>query len=273
MWLSDSFETTEVESRYGGTDKASFHGTVANDQFVSRPQQQMAIFRNDVETRTYGFDQNLAHANDSDDRALFYDTTGEDIFVGRAHMSSMIGPVFDNRAVGFSVVTAYASGDAFDRALLYDSAGEDTFVGRAQNANLSGDGFSNRTFGFEQVKGHSSGQAGDVAVLFDSAHDDEFVSRQGFSVMRRADSSQNTMAIGFGTVHGHAVEGGYDVAMFKDVTGDESLFGREDYARLVGRDALVTGFDLVVAETESGQTADADIVNVDYVFSLFGTWT
>ena len=71
----DTYETVHVVSSHGGEDRATLHGTAGADQFVSRPQDHLAIFRNDIETHVIGFAQSKALANDEADRALFYDTS------------------------------------------------------------------------------------------------------------------------------------------------------------------------------------------------------
>ena len=86
---------------------------------------------------------------------LFYDSVGNDIFVGRADESYLRGNGFYNYAKGFDAVNAYATAGGYDQAYLYDSAGNDTLYGSSHYVFMQSSTHSIYATGFDYVSGVS----------------------------------------------------------------------------------------------------------------------
>ena len=129
------------------------------------------------------------------DRAEMYDSdTSRDVFVGAPGDSTIKGPDFTCRAVGFHEVSAYASpNDGFDDvAQLYDSDGDDVFYAgptspegtKLVGTTLAGWTFSNSADGFRYVYGYAKAGGNDVAEFYDAAgSDDAFVGKPAYGVL------------------------------------------------------------------------------------------
>jgi hypothetical protein len=96
-----------------------------------------------------------ATAGGTDDRAYFYDSTGDDRFYARAARGDayMRGSGFFNYAKYFEVNHAYATaGGTDDRAYFYDSTGDDRFVGQLTYSYMVGGGVQSIVTGFESLR-------------------------------------------------------------------------------------------------------------------------
>ncbi len=157
-----------VESIGGDVDRATLRGTPGADVFVSRPAEQMAIRRHATSQQiVVGFELVDAFANDSADRAVFYDTPAADTFEGRVDVSSWAGNASRHRAVGFTATTFLALAGGDDTAVLYGGAGVDTLIAQPHATQLNGVAVTLRASGFRHVQSHSGGGA-DQAFLFGS---------------------------------------------------------------------------------------------------------
>ena len=132
-----------------------------------------------------GFHSTTAYsAAGGTDRSYFYDSVGDDAFVGRpddAWLVTAAGVV--NWAVGFHSNTAYSTAGGTDRSYFYDSAGDDAFVGRPNDAWLvTAAGVVNYVQGFEQAYLLATPGGQDNVYLYDdpATADVLSVTRAGF---------------------------------------------------------------------------------------------
>ena len=74
------------------------------------------------------------------DRAIFYDSAGDDVFSSRPDRAVLQGTGYLNVASGFDYAAANAVMGGNDWAVFYDSAGDDVFSSRSDRAVLQGAG-------------------------------------------------------------------------------------------------------------------------------------
>ncbi|NLS97872.1 MAG: hypothetical protein GXX96_37500, partial [Planctomycetaceae bacterium] len=201
------------------------------------------------------------------DQARLYDSVGDDWFYGKSTESWLSGTGFCNVAWGFDRVDAYANAGGNDRARLYDSAGDDSFYGKATESWLSGDGFSNVAWGFDRVDGYASGGY-DQAKFYDSAGNDLFYGDYVTSSLTGTGFANYSH--GFDRIDAFARAGGTDRAKITGVLAADSVFGRDSYLDWVNHHLEL--FDFITATAADGQSPHADVVDIDYVFDMLGTW-
>ena len=91
------------------------------------------------------------------DRAIFYDSTGSDLFDAQARWARMTGPGFANIATGMQYVQAISSAGGNDRASLTGSDGNDVLGVWAGSRTLSGAGTQISTSNFQYVQFNGGG--------------------------------------------------------------------------------------------------------------------
>jgi hypothetical protein len=262
----------------GVGDQAFLNDSAGNDLFRSFPT--FSVMNGDqFNNHVSGFDRVFANAINGDaggtgDRALMYDSAGNDFFHGYATHSVMLGVGFYNRALGFDQVYGYATsgdaGGAGDQAFLNDSAGNDIFRARSTFSVLTGDNFYYRVSSFDRVIANAlngdAGGVGDQAFLQGSAGNDVFYSTPSFSYLR-GDGFYNH-SNGFDQVFADALTGDMggvgDRALLFDSPGDDLFYGRSNFGTLsgVGFRNRATNFDSVVADGNAGgvDTLDVDAI-------------
>ena len=127
------FEEAHVYATGGGQDTAylydsSEHGLVdLSVSLKSEPQyRHVKMIGPGVYHRVKLVEVVHAFATGDNDRAVFFDSPGDDVFFGGYGLSRMAGPGYDVTAHNFRTVTAFAS-QGYDRADLVDSIFKDEF--------------------------------------------------------------------------------------------------------------------------------------------------
>ncbi|HUS38309.1 MAG TPA: hypothetical protein VMX74_02605, partial [Pirellulales bacterium] len=97
-----------------------------------------------------------ATAGGIDDRALYYDSTGNDDYVAHTLTAQMTGANFSNYGYGFDKSFAYARSGGFDTANVYDTLGDDALVASGATIRLSGLSYYRYGTGFDDVTAHAT---------------------------------------------------------------------------------------------------------------------
>ncbi len=124
---------------------------------------------------------------------------------------------------------------------------------------------------FSEVEAVAQNGGSDSAKLYDSSGDDLYLASNGSSYLT-GNGFANSVS-GFGRTIARASTG-RDVAHFLDATTLDALSGRGSEIGLRGptRDQLAIGFDEVLAQTVSGESAKLDTANIDLALSSNGEW-
>ena len=223
-----------------GDDSITLTGTAGDDQAVLRSGSAELTSAADSEDAGSGYravatgvENVTIHGGGGTDRAVFYDSAGNDTFIAQVGRARMFGSGYRNVAFGFHTVDAYASSGK-DIAQMYDSKGDDLFIGRPQRSTMSGDGFKLEVHRFDKVNGYSINGGFDVAKLIDSADDDLVVAKPKYATMYG--DKFFLRAKKFDQVHAYSINGGYDVAKLIDSAGDDSFYGSPVHGILSGND-------------------------------------
>jgi len=110
-----------------GFDVAKIYDTDGNDElymhshFTALKTSENKVFKVSGAERVHAFAKNGGY-----DRVSFYDTAGDDRFVGKQNFAYMNGDGFSNYANGFDRYDAHHRQGGHDEAILYDSDGDDT---------------------------------------------------------------------------------------------------------------------------------------------------
>ncbi len=269
---ASKFESLTVRRSVGGADSIEVVDSPGDDELTMYPRSAVmrgASFRNRVE----GFAEIRAVASKGGfDTAAFYDGTGDDVYRSWSDFALMEGETYRNTASGFEVTSGYAVAGGYDTAELHDGSGNDVLVARGTYTELRGTGFKQRALGFDSVDAVANRGGYDTALLFDTAGDDLFTNDN--TIASLWGTGYENVAIGFEQVQAQSEMGGHDTAEFAGVTARQLLTGRGSMAKVTGagRNALATGFAAVRAIASPEETAHADVVDVDYVFSQLGSW-
>ena len=117
------------------------------------------------------FDGTYAYATLGIDKAVLYDSLGDDMYVAWWNRTVLYGSGFWNDARGFDRTTAYSS-QGNDQAVFYDSAGDDVYGGWSNNrALMYGSGYFNDSYGFNSTVAYTT-TGYDRAYLYSSNGDD-----------------------------------------------------------------------------------------------------
>jgi hypothetical protein len=270
----------------GVGDRAYLNDSAGNDLFRSHPTFSN-MTGNQFFNQVNGFDRVVANAINGDaggvgDRAMMYDSAGNDVFRGYPTFSVMTGVGFYNRANGFDDVFGYATsgniGGLGDQAYLNDSAGNDIFRGRSTFSIMTGDNYYYRVNGFDRVIGNAvngnAGGVGDQAFLQDSAGNDVFYSTPAFSYLRG--TGFYNRANGFDVLFANAINGDAggigDRALMFDSFFDDLFYGRLDFGTLSGDGFRnrATGFDSIFADGNAGGVDTLDVDAIIYALTYDG---
>ena len=170
-------------------------------------------------------------------KVRFFDSAGNDNFVGAPTYAAMYGEGFYNRAWYYPEVRAEA-GEGIDVAKFYDSPGNDSYVGSPTYNAVSGTGYKNEAWYFEGA--HVYGTAGgvDETKFYDSPGNDTYVTTPTYAALFNTQFNANGMhgfynrAKFFEGVHAFATAGGTDVANFYDSTANDTYVATPTYAAL-----------------------------------------
>jgi hypothetical protein len=179
------FEQAHVYATGGGQDtsrlydKLSGGGVDVAVKLKSEPEyKHVKMIGARMYHRVKLFEVVEAYAAGDNDQALFWDSTGDDLFEGGYGSSRMIGPGYDVRAYNFPRVTAYASGGN-DTARLMDSVLKDEFQSKSNKCELfdqvtGGSRYrvSVRAFDYVYAEASTAGSNRDAAKLWPTGGDD-----------------------------------------------------------------------------------------------------
>jgi subtilisin family serine protease len=93
----------------------------------------------------------LVRAAAGSNRAVFYDSPGDDVFVAGPGYAGLSGAGFAHRVEGFQTVYAYATAGGRDTAIFCDPTGNGAFTASPRDARLMGRGFNFRAWGFQSA--------------------------------------------------------------------------------------------------------------------------
>jgi hypothetical protein len=98
------------------------------------------------------FDSAVAYSiMGGNDRAIFYDSAGDDVYTSRADRAQLQGAGYLNIAAGFKSTTAYAISGGNDWAEFQQSSKDLSIKAADLVARIAGEGYSNEVRGFDEV--------------------------------------------------------------------------------------------------------------------------
>ena len=213
----------------GGNDVATFLDSGGNDSFYARPTYSWMRFEEGL-AYAAEFTTVVAHASDGVDRAVLFDSAGDDVLTidqAGATMVWLRGTVTVNR---FEQVLGVAKSGGVDTAEIGDTPGDDTFYGKPTHSWIRGEAYLAYAAGFQSVTATAS--AGwDRAELSDSPGDDVYRAEPTSSELR-GDDFQNR-ANNFDVVVAYSSAGGVDQATLIGSDQNDQLYLHRSAARLV----------------------------------------
>ncbi len=238
----DASVNTRIEIiAYGGANTVQLVGGSGVDQVELR-ERSAKLTGVSYQVLVYSSTQTTVQSGGGQDRALFYDTAGDETFRADPLSAQLVGDGFEHTANDFHRVYAYATAGN-DQAFLTGSDGNDRFKASPTNASLYGAGFYNSASGFDVTHGEALGGVDDRAYLYDSAGDDKFYASGNES--RLAGNGFTNYSHGFDRVYATA-SGGTDNAIFVDTSGADyykvdgngaRMYGSGYYNRAIGFEA------------------------------------
>ena len=247
------FGTSVVRYQFdgaGGADSVVLTGSAASEDAVlsaSAAELRGATY----EITTSNTEINTVVSGGGNDRVTMLDSAGDDVLTTSPDEATLVGLGFENRAVGFRKVHAYATAGGTDTAALYDSAGNDTLTASPQEVKLAGSTFYTRVKYFDSVTAYAE-SGNDTARFTDSAGNDVFTASP--ETARLVGDGFDNAAVGFRYVYAAATSGGNDVARIVGSAENDALLATPDYGKLEGSDfyLYVSDFNAIVAESGGG---------------------
>lgn len=277
-----NFEVVSASST-SGTDTAQLSTSNGLAQYTATPTT--VDFATDISAYTLTSfaetDSLLLGAVNASSRADFYDSAGNDVFVGKPAEASLRGSDFHHTIINAPVARAHATAGGDDTAYLYDSASDDIFIVKPEFALMipaSGNEFYNFAEGFDVFIGYAS-TGNDSVQFYDSAAQDTLVSTSNYVVLRSA--GYYAEAKGFDVRDVYSIRGGNDVAQLLDSGGANHFVAQGAVASISNSDGTsdptwittTTGFGKVVAiGTSSGPNTMTWVHPLEYAFFRVGTW-
>lgn len=249
-----TWSTTNTEYNVGyasSYDTVIMSDTAGNDTFTSSSTKFSMVgsgYRNEV----FGARSVTASAsNGGIDKALLYDSSGNDYFIGRGQDAYMMTSDSTVSTYGFDRTNVYSSG-GYDQAYLYDSAGNDNFVSYGNTSVLSGPGYYNAVYNFARVTAMAINGGNDIATFFDTVGDDTYVARGNQAYMYG--TGYYTLTQGFDRSTAISRNGGSDQAFFYDTIGNDTFYSRTVESSMAGQGYAnsARGFDRVNAIANMG---------------------
>ncbi|MFK7766653.1 MAG: hypothetical protein AB8B55_05485 [Mariniblastus sp.] len=246
------FEELTAVSSEGGEDRATLTANGKNDFFITRDGE--AVLKGaEVDVSLEGFARMSAigfAGEDANNRAIFWGTSGPDLFVYDRDSAEMVTGIDRSEASGFARVVARGNGGN-DTASLADSELNDLFFSRYGQSFFSNDeGTFVSAFDFNQVTARSTDGA-DVAFFTGSPQEDSFYARPNSS---RIEMGELTVtAVDFFEATSRVESGGNDTAYFEDSPERDSFVGTQTYSSLRNGNYLTkaVNYGIVVATSNS----------------------
>ncbi len=196
--LAKGYEVIHVYATAGGHDVAYLEdipvdgnsGEDVSVKFKWEPQYKHAKMTGPgMYNRVKNFESVYAYAGGGNDTAIFYDTAGNDIFVGQKDGCTMwdVAESYYVAAIGFRTVRAYSVAGGYDAVWFEDSELKDEFHFKPNKSSLfdmvtGGAKYVIEARGFDEVFASAEyGTGTDVAKIWDTPGDD-YVLAQGQQV-------------------------------------------------------------------------------------------
>ena len=231
---------TDVESininSGDGEDTVVIHDSAGDDELFARAATS-AVPVSSITIADYGDDpafvptyshsvanfENLTtDSTAGTDVASFFDSDGDDEFIGRQFETVLSGDGFNFRAENFQYTHGYAKAGGDDTAELYDTSQDDRFKGDSEYARMFHGIFQRRAKFFETVVAYATAGGTDDARLFDSPGNDQLTASPTETRLRSDDAGYDLTVVSFDEVLVRA-SSGYDTAAFIGGAGDDLL--------------------------------------------------
>lgn len=234
---ANGFAEVTGYARNSGHDVAYLTGSAGPDRFVAGASygwmaDDVPPGQRNYYLAAWYFDELTGNSAGANDRAVFYDSPQDDVYRAYPASARMYSTTYDNRAVGFGTVTAYANNGGHDEAFLFDSAdNENDRFGSGTNyaylrQDVSSPGYENWAYRFERVTAESRSGV-DLAIFYDSPGDDLFFGRSGLGRLSGTDFWNE--ALRFAEVRIFGVNGGTNS---RNISALDYLFA--EYGNWVG---------------------------------------
>ena len=215
----------------GGSDYTAFFGT-SDVETATLRQFSGQLAGNGFLIETFDTETIVAYGG-SNDSAIYYDSSGNDFFVGSDRWSYLYDrATYINWAYRFGDITVHATAGGIDHAELNDTRGDDTFVASPTSASMSGTAYLRTVNGFEAVDAFFENGGYDRAIFRGSAGNDRYVATPNSASLTGAGFSN--YAEGFDRAAAYLGQGGYDQAYLYDSAGNDLLVATPTYGYLIG---------------------------------------
>ncbi len=233
-----------------GNDAIIFAGS-ENKESIDLRRGSAAVTGTWFESRIYGMESIQFVGGGEEDLARFYDTNGNDRFVGAPLTGTMVGDGYTNSVEDVHRIYAYATMGNDEVVLAGSPIEKDDFNATPDVAKLYSDNFYLYTTGFDIAQGIATDVL-DRAQLFDSAGDDMLSGdEQSVSLSGK---SYRISAKGYAYSNVSGATGGTDAATLTGSVGDDQLTSRPLSATFDIRSTRVIaqGFEKLTVQASSG---------------------
>ncbi len=232
-------ESISIDGR-GGEDTVVLHDSPGDDTITARavtsyqPVTSITMTDFDFDDPSYAstyshaltnFEILTAYSTAGIDVASFYDSDGDDEFIGRGSETTLSGEGFNFRAEDFTITHGYAKAEGDDRAELYDTPRNDRFKASPTYARMFKGIYQRRARFYETVVAYAdSGGASDHddARLFDSNSADQFIGTPTESRLYSDSAGYDITVVAFDSVLARASNLS-DIATFIGGSGNDLL--------------------------------------------------
>ncbi len=274
----DASINTRIEIiAYGGVNTVQLVGGPGVDQVELR-ERSAKLTGVSYQVLVYSSRQTTVQSGGGEDRALFYDTAGDETFYAGPQSAQLVGADFTHTANDFHRVFAYAT-EGYDETFFTGTDGNDRYAARPTNVRMYGSGFFNYASGFDVTHAEAQGGYDDRAYLYDSADDESYYASGNESRMEGA--AFTNFVSSFDRVYAFASEGN-DSAVFNDTAGTDyykvdgagaRMYGSGYYNRAVGfreHDAYFSAIDgrtdkVLLFDSAEDDSLDANSNEVQFV--------
>ena len=267
-FASNSVDTVILDAGTG-SDTVNLTGSTASET-VRMYLAQTTVTGGGYALTANSFDTVTMHSGGgSNDRALLYDTNGNEQFTAWSDRATFTGSGFSREIFDFDRVTAYSTaGD--DTATFYDTAGNDIYVAFSNRALMYGNGYFNDARGFGMTVANAS--AGFDKAIFHDAVGDETYMAESLHAIRTGEGFSNE-ANGFNYSIAYSGQGN-DVATLNDSAAYDifSMISNERsimYSKSIYYNDI-RGFSNIVANSSNG--SDRAVFRGDAGNQTFSTW-
>ncbi len=270
----------------GGNDSINLVGATQGSTFTASPHQS-ELAANGNRILVLNAKQVNALAGSDHDRAVFYDTPDDDVFIAFPTTAWMTNHTFlgdvTRQATNFSEVYAFAGTGGHDTAQLLDHLPGNAPIGTQDRfAGITGYGlmtddhtYFNQATNFYSVLGSSLGSPNDLAAFYATSGNNTLQNIPNLNYYAMSGQSYLNQVQGFSDLTAFAFGSGVDVA---NLTGGD-LHINGDVAQLILTTAgnpygtfTIRGFDKVTATKQSATDKLFRDGPVSYLLTLLGNW-